>query len=101
MDWFLLTAFVVFLVISFILIVITLVSLPKLGDERKNFIKMKSQSYAFAVVIGYALFEMARKTYIAFWGNSSYVGINPFTFIITISIVYLFSLLLFMKKYSG
>lgn len=100
MDWLILIAFLGFLAISLILIVITLVSLPKLGDERKNLIKMKAQSYAFAVVIGYTLLEIAEKAYIVFWGDGSYSGINPFTFLITTSIVYLISLLFFKKKYG-
>ncbi|MFD2761806.1 hypothetical protein [Lentibacillus juripiscarius] len=69
MDWIFLALFFGILGISAILIIATLVSLPRLGDERKNLIKMKAQSYTFAIVIGYALVEMARKTYIVFWGD--------------------------------
>ncbi len=101
MDMLTLITFWTFLAISLILIGITLVSLPKLGDERKNFIKTKAQSYAFAVMVGVILFEMIKKTYLAFWGNDSYAGINPFTFLITTSLVYLLSLLFFKKKYGG
>ncbi|MGX9930108.1 hypothetical protein ACW0KB_02540 [Virgibacillus salarius] len=100
MDWIFLALFFGMLGISAILIISTLVSLPRLGDERKDLIKMKSQSYTFAIVIGYALIEMARKVYIVFWGNGSYEGINPFTFLVTTSIVYLISLLFFKKKYG-
>ncbi len=50
MDWIVVSFFAV-LAIFVLLIVITLASLPKLGDERKNFIKMKAQSYAFTIVL--------------------------------------------------
>ena len=96
MDSIILAVFFSILGISAILIIITLVSLPQLGDERKNLIKMKAQSYTFAVVIGYVLIQLFKNMY-----NSSYEGINPFTFLITISIIYLISLLFFRKKYGG
>jgi hypothetical protein len=96
MDSIILAVFFSILGISAILIIITFVSLPQLGDERKNLIKMKAQSYTFAVVIGYTLIQLFKNMY-----NSSYEGINPFTFLITISIIYLISLLFFRKKYGG
>lgn len=101
MDWIILTVFFSILGISAILIIITLVFLPQLGDERKKHIKMKAQSYAFAVVIGYALIEIFKNIYVTIWKNGTYEGINPFTFLVTISIVYLISLLFFKKKYGG
>lgn len=100
MDWFILALFLSVLGISVILIIVTLISLPQLGDERKNLIKMKAQSYTFVGVIGYALIEMVKKIYVT-WKNGSSEGINPFTFLVTISSVYLISLLLFKKKYGG
>lgn len=96
MDWIISAIFFSILGISAILIIVTLVSLPQLGDERKNLIKMKAQSYTFAVVIGYALIELFKNIY-----NGSYEGINPFTFLITTSIIYLSSLLFFKKKYGS
>jgi len=100
MDWFILVLFLSVLGISLILISVTLISLPQLGDERKNLIKMKAQSYTFVGVIGYALIEMVKNIYVT-WKNGSVEGINPFTFLVTISIVYLISLLFFKKKYGG
>ncbi|MEK5215984.1 DUF2178 domain-containing protein [Psychrobacillus sp. FSL H8-0487] len=96
MDWIVLTVFFIILGISAILIIGTLVSLPQVGDERKNLIKMKSQSYTFAVAMGYVLIQLFKNIY-----NGSYEGINPFTFLITISIIYLISLLFFRKKYGS
>jgi len=96
MDWIVLTVFFTILGISAILIIGTLVSLPQVGDERKNLIKMKSQSYTFAVAMGYVLIQLFKNIY-----NGSYEGINPFTFLITISIIYLISLLFFRKKYGS
>lgn len=100
MDW-ILIAFLGILVVCAILIIMTLASLPQLGDERKNFIKMKAQSYTFAVVVGYALIELFRNMYVNIWKGGSFSGINPFTFLVTISLVYLVSLLFFKKKYGG
>lgn len=96
MDWIVLTVFFIILGISAILIIGTLVSLPQVGDERKNLIKMKSQSYTFAVAMGYVLIQLFKNIY-----NGSNEGINPFTFLITTSIIYLISLLFFRKKYGS
>lgn len=100
MDW-IVGVFFAALAICVLLIVITLASLPKLGDERKKFIKMKAQSYAFTIVIGLALIETIESIYIAIWTDSSYGGMNPFTFLVAISIIYLVSLLFSKKKYGG
>ncbi len=100
MDWIVVTFFVI-LAICLLLIIMTLASLPKLGDERKNFIKMKAQSYAFAIVILVGLIEIIESVYVTSLTDSSYDGMNPFTFLVAISIVYLISLLFFKKKYGG
>lgn len=100
MDW-ILNVFLGLLAIAVTLIVITLASLPKLGDERKDLIKMKAQSYAFTVVIGFTLIEIGMNIYRATWGNGSYEGMNPFTFLVAISVIYLISLIFTKKKYGG
>ncbi len=89
------------LAICVLLIIITLVTLPQLGNERKNFIKMKAQSYAFTVVIGMLLIEMIENVYLTFWTDRSYEGINPFIFLLTISIIYLITFLYTKRKYGG
>lgn len=96
MDWIVITVLFIILGLSAILIIGTLVSLPQVGDERKNLIKMKAQSYTFAVAMGYVLIQLFKNIY-----NGSNEGINPFTFLITISIIYLISLLFFRKKYGS
>lgn len=101
MDWIIWAVLFSILGISAILIIVTLVSLPQLGDERKDFIKMKAQSFTFAIIIGYALIELFKKIYINIWKNGSYEGINPIIFLITTSIIYLISLLFFRKKHGG
>lgn len=101
MDWIIWAVLFSILGISAILIIVTLISLPQLGDERKNFIKMKAQSFTFAIVIGYVLIQLFKKIYINIWKNGSYEGINPVIFLITTSIIYLSSLLFFKKKYGG
>lgn len=93
--------FLGFLLINAILIILTLISLPKLGDERKNFIKMKAQSYTFTVVIGIILIQIIKNTYKIIWGNGVFEGINPLSQLTTISIIYLVSLLFFKKKYGA
>ena len=92
--------FFVFLAICLLLIVMTLVTLPKLGDERKNFIKMKAQSYTFTVVVGIVLLEILESVYLTF-KESSYEGMNPFAFLTAISVIYLSSLLISKRKYGG
>lgn len=99
MDW-ILIGFIVSLALAVTLIVITFVTLLQLGDERKNLIKMKAQSYTFAAMIFFVLIESGRYIYRSFWGDGSYEGINPFVFLTTISIIYLISLLVFKKKYG-
>jgi len=100
MDWIVVLFFAI-LAICVLLIVTTLASLPKLGDERKNFIKMKAQSYTFTIAIGLLLIEIIQNVYLTFWTDGSYEGMNPFTFLVVISVVYLITLLSSKKKYGG
>ena len=100
MDW-AIVLFVAFLVICASLIIITLVSLPQLGYERKKFIKLKAQSYTFTVVVGMVLLEIIELMYLTFYKENHYDGINPFSFLTIISVVYLSSLLISKKKYGG
>ena len=92
--------FFAFLAICFLIIMMTLVTLPKLGDERKNFIKMKAQSYTFTVVVGIVLLEILESVYLTF-KESPYKGMDPFAFLTAISVIYLSSLLISKKKYGG
>ena len=92
--------FIAILVICIVLIIITLASLPQLGDERKQFIKMKAQSFTFSVVIVLLVYEIAKSIYVTIRGNSIYTGFSPFSFLLAISIVYLVTLLIFKKKYG-
>ncbi|MFD4706034.1 hypothetical protein ACFWM3_14365 [Gottfriedia sp. NPDC058432] len=92
--------FVSILVISAIAIIITLASLPHLGDERKKLIKVKSQSFTFTIIIVLLVFEFGKEIYSMLWGSSSYKGISPFPFLASISVVYLVSLLTLKKKYG-
>lgn len=94
-------AFVTILVMFVALIIITLASLPHLGDERKNFIKMKAQSYSFAVVVILLIIQIIESIYLTIWGKSSYDGISPFSLHIAISVVYLVTLLIYKKKYGN
>lgn len=99
MDW-IVVVFLAILALCVLLITVTLASLPKLGDERSNFIKMKAQSYAFTIVITLAFIEIMESIYLTIWTENTYKGMNPLTFLAAISAVYLISLLFSKKKYS-
>ncbi|WP_440897071.1 hypothetical protein ACS127_03540 [Amphibacillus sp. Q70] len=100
MDWIVIVFFSV-LAVSLLLIVMTLASLPQLGDERKNFIKMKAQSYTFAVTIFYLLIRIGELIYVTYWTDHSFRGENPFILLFVISIIYLITLLFTKKRYGG
>jgi len=59
------------------------------GDERKRFIYSKAQSYAFMVVIGMLLLEVAQSIFLAIQENNSYkgFGISPIMFLTVISVI--------------
>lgn len=100
MDW-IVIVFLSVLAICILLIVMTLASLPQLGDERKNFIKMKAQSYTFVVVIFYLLIKVIESIYVTYWTDDSFKGMNPLILLIVISIIYLVTLLYTKKRYGG
>lgn len=89
------------LALSLLLIFYTISTLPQLGDERKKLIKMKAQSYSFAVVIVGLVIEMGEKVYSVFWGSNTYEGISPFSFLLSICIIYLITLLFYKRKYGN
>ncbi|EMI13668.1 integral membrane protein [Bacillus stratosphericus LAMA 585] len=72
------------------------------GDERKRFIYSKAQSYAFMVVIGMLLLEVAQSIFLTIQGNHSDkgFGISPIMFLTVISVIYLVTLLIYRKKYG-
>ncbi|QHT47957.1 hypothetical protein QRD89_15980 [Halobacillus sp. ACCC02827] len=72
------------------------------GDERRKFIHTKAQSYAFIVVIGVLILEVAQSLYLTIDGNASYNGngISPIMFLTVISVIYLVTLLIYRKKYG-
>ncbi|WMT28095.1 hypothetical protein RE735_13275 [Bacillus aerius] len=73
------------------------------GDERKRFIYSKAQSYAFMVVIGMLLLEVAESIFLTIQGNNSDqgFGISPIMFLAVISVIYLVTLLIYRKKYGA
>ncbi|MDR6746246.1 hypothetical protein J2W90_000367 [Bacillus pumilus] len=72
------------------------------GDERKKFIYSKAQSYAFMVVIGILVLEVAQAIFLMIQEKNSYkgFGVSPIMFLTLISIIYLFSLIIYRKKYG-
>ncbi|WP_110926114.1 hypothetical protein [Bacillus massiliglaciei] len=103
MDWVKIVYGVILLVCG---ILIFVASFSKKGDERRNFINTKAQSYAFIVVIGMLILEVAQSIYQNIQGNSSYNdngngnGISPIMFLTVISVIYLVTLLIYRKKYG-
>ncbi|MCD5324381.1 MULTISPECIES: hypothetical protein [Pontibacillus] len=72
------------------------------GDERRKFINTKAQSYAFIVVIGILILEVAESIYRTAQGESSYtgIGISPIMFLTVVAVIYLGTLLVYRKKYG-
>lgn len=93
--------FFIVLAISVLSIVITLISLPKLGDERSNFIKLKAQSYTFTIVVGMTLLDVIQSIYVTFKTAKDYTPTHPIILLTVISFAYLIALLFAKKKYGG
>lgn len=84
-----------------VLIVLLLSSLAKQGDERKQLIKTKSMSQTFAIVIGILIFKSGAFLYVEIWKGQEAEGMNPFSFLVTISILYLITLQINKKKHGS
>lgn len=93
--------FYIGLALSVVLIVLTLVSLPKLGDERSTMIKQKAQSDTFSVVVGILVLDVIESLYVTFNTADTYTGTHPIILLTILSIVYLIALLFAKKKYGG
>ncbi|WP_338335406.1 hypothetical protein [Bacillus altitudinis] len=94
---------VVYLVILLVVgLFIFIAPMIQKGDERKRFIYSKAQSYAFMVVIGILLLEVAQSIFLTIQGNHSDkgFGISPIMFLTVISVIYLVTLLIYRKKYG-
>lgn len=72
------------------------------GDERKEFIYSKAQSYAFMVIIGMLILEVGQSIYLAIKGNVVSIGngISPIAFLTVVSIIYLATLLICKRKHG-
>ncbi|AVM23525.1 hypothetical protein [Bacillus pumilus] len=80
---------------------IFIASLIQNGDERKRFIYSKAQSYAFIVVFGMLLLEVAQTIFLTIQGNSNQgIGISPIMFLTVVSIIYVVTFLIYRKKYG-
>ncbi|MFP7479495.1 hypothetical protein [Terribacillus saccharophilus] len=99
MDWVKIVYSAILLVCGILIFVATF---SKKGDERRKFIKTKAQSYAFIIVIGMLILEVAQSIFLTIQGNTSYNGngISPIVFLTVISIIYLVTLLIYRKKYG-
>jgi hypothetical protein len=99
MDWVKIVYSVILLVCGILILV---APFSQKGDERRKFINTKAQSYAFIVVIGMLILEVAESIYLTIQGNTSYNGNgnSPIVFLTVISIIYLVTLLIYRKKYG-
>ncbi|MFJ6412909.1 hypothetical protein CHI12_07450 [Terribacillus saccharophilus] len=99
MDWVKLVYSLILLVCGIGIIVATF---SKKDDERKKFIKMKAQSYAFTIVIGTLLLHVVETIYLTVQGNTYYNGngISPLISLTLLLITYLITLLIYRKKYG-
>lgn len=70
------------------------------GDERKQFIKSKAQSYAFTVVMGVFILNVAQSIYFTIQGEHGNGG-SPLVSMTLISIIYLVTLLVYGRKYGN
>jgi hypothetical protein len=99
MDWLAMLGLGIILLMV-VLIGLLLSSLAKQGDERKQLIKAKTMSQTFAVVIGLLLFKSGQSVYMEIWKGQEAEGMNPFSFLVTISILYLITLQFNKKKHG-
>ncbi|WOV83666.1 hypothetical protein PGH26_12350 [Sporosarcina jeotgali] len=99
MDW-IVVLFIAMLALFGLAIILTLISLTKLGDERKTLIKMKAQSFSFIVVFFMILIHIAKSAYMALAKGDLDYGITPLPFLFTVSLIYLVTLRTFKKKYG-
>lgn len=90
-----------FLLLVFVLILVTFYNLAPLGDERKQYIRQKAATDSFAVVLGFLAIEIGIMAYINLATPQTYEGLNPFTTLVVISAMYLLTLLHARKKYGG
>lgn len=99
MDWTLILFFILILSM-FVVIGLLFVSLAKQGDERKEFIKAKTMINTFVLVVGLLIFFVFESLYVIFVKEMKPEGINPFTLLVTISVIFLIILLYNKKKFG-
>ena len=99
MDWTSILSFIFFLSL-FVVIGLLLISLAKHGDERKELIKTKTITYTFSIVIGLIIINIIKSIYLVFAKGMEAEGINSFILLVTISVVFLITLLYNKKKYG-
>lgn len=87
--------FLILILAICILDVAMFISLVKPGDERKMIILWKTCTYTFAVVVGWLFLEVLENLI------RGYQGVNPFTMLSVISILYFITLLYQKQKHGG
>ncbi|UAC48567.1 hypothetical protein K6959_00750 [Bacillus aquiflavi] len=100
MDWIFISFTGVFF-ITIILMILLLYSLSKHGDERKEYIKTKTMSYTFTIIIGLLLTKKGEDVYVSITNSTRTNGFNAYTFLVTITTVYFVVLLINKKRFGG
>lgn len=85
-----------FLLMVIILDIIMLISLIKLGDERKKLIIWKASTYTLLGTVGTFVIYIIKNVI-----RGYEEGMNPFTTLGSTAIIYCMLLLFFKKKYGG
>lgn len=88
--------FGVFLLVLIVLDIVMIISLIKLGDERKQMIVWKASTYTLLVAVGGLVINIIESLVLA-----EAMAVNPFIKLGVIAMVYCITLLFFKKKYGN
>ena len=95
---------VVFLGVLLLMIVLIgslLASLAKQGDERKNFIKRKTMADTFVITVAMLIADILQSFYQIFIKGGESVHLNPFMFLVWISVIFLIAMLVNKKRFGN
>ena len=99
MDWLFIVLVAVFIILI-ILVLIVLALLLKQGDERFEYIKAKAITNSFIATVGLLVAKLCYGIYKSGVQTTNENRVN-LSLLITISIIFLFSLLWEKRKYGG
>lgn len=89
------------LLILLALILSMFISLGRQGDERRRLIVEKASFGTLSITAIYLLFEIFERMVLVFTGRElSPGGINPFTLLTVVSVIYMGNLIWYKRKYG-